>query len=256
MKSNHTKDLTIANDLAAKVIFITGASKGIGNAVATECALAGATVIACGRDVNSLEKLSDSIVREGGRTPSLLPINLANANIQDYKKVASHIREQFGKLDGLILNAAMLGELTPLNNYANALWREVFQVNVHSNLLMLQEFRQLLIGSELKSVIFTLESEQVSKAAHWGAYGSSKAALRSVMRMLAAENSAIDQINVIGVIPPPTKTDIRTTAYPAEDQTSLANPHEIAKDYVKLLTLHNKNSHGQIFKIKRQSLIA
>ena len=149
----------------------------------------------------------------------------------------------------------MLGELTPLVNYSSALWKEVFQVNVHSNLLMLQEFRQLLLESELKSVLFTLESEQLLKAAHWGAYGSSKAALRSVMRMFAAENSAIDQINVMGVIPPPTKTNIRATAYPAEDQSSLAKPNEIAKDYVQLTDLAQQlRATGKIFKIENLQL--
>lgn len=250
MKDKDTKLVEASNKLTGKVIFITGASRGIGNAVAIRCAKEGANVIACGRDVKSLEKLSDTIVEEGGLTPSLLPINLANANVQDYKKVASHIREQFGKLDGLILNAAMLGELTPLINYSSTLWREVFQVNVHCNLIMLQEFRELLIESELKSVVFTLENEQLLKAAHWGAYGSSKAALLSVMKIFAAENSVIDQINVVGVIPPPTKTNIRTTAYPAEDQASLANPNEIAKNYVKALILNNSDCHGEILNLK------
>jgi NAD(P)-dependent dehydrogenase (short-subunit alcohol dehydrogenase family) len=247
------KDAPSAVTLDGAVVLITGASKGIGYAVASKCAQEGATVIACGRDVTSLELLSDAIVKEGCRRPSLLPINLANASVEDYKKVASHIREQFGKLDGLILNAAMLGELTPLVNYSSTLWKEVFQVNVHSNLIMLQEFRQLLIESELKSVSFTLESEQLLKAAHWGAYSSSKAALRSVMRMFAAENSAIDQINVMGVIPPPTKTNIRITAYPAEDQSSLASPNNVARDYVQLLTLQNSKCHGEIFKIESRS---
>lgn len=253
MKNKNIKDAATAVTLDGAVILITGASKGIGYAVALKCAQEGATVIACGRDVTSLELLSDSIVKEGCSRPSLLPINLANASVEDYKNVATHIREQFGKLDGLILNAAMLGELTPLINYSSPLWKEVFQVNVHANLLMLKEFRQLLIESELKSVIFTLESEQLLTAAHWGAYGSSKAALRSVMRMFAAENSAIDQLNVMGVIPPPTKTNIRTTAYPAEDQFSLANPNEIAKDYVQLLTLQNSACHGKIIEIGSHS---
>ena len=124
---------------------------------------------------------------------------------------------------------------------------------MHANLLMLKEFRQLLLESELKSVLFTLESEQLLKAAHWGAYGSSKAALRSVMRMFAAENSAIDQVNVMGVIPPPTKTNIRTTAYPAEDQSSLASPNEIAKGYVQLLTLQDSARHGKIVDIDSRS---
>jgi NAD(P)-dependent dehydrogenase (short-subunit alcohol dehydrogenase family) len=254
MKNKDTKDAANATPtLDGAVVFITGASKGIGYAVALKCAQEGATVIACGRDVTSLQLLSDAIVKKGYSRPSLLPINLANASAEDYKNVASHVREQFGKLDVLILNAAMLGELTPVVNYSSTLWKEVFQVNVHSNLLMLKEFRQLLIESKLKSVLFTLESEQLLKAAHWGAYGSSKAALRSVMGMFASENSAVDQINVMGVIPPPTKTNIRATAYPAEDQSSLAKPDEIAKEYVQLLTLKNTACHGEIFEIKNFS---
>ena len=102
MKNKNIKDAASAGaTLDGAVVFITGASKGIGYAVALKCAEEGATVIACGRDVISLELLSDAIVKKGYSRPSLLPINLANASAEDYKKVASHIREQFGKLDGI-----------------------------------------------------------------------------------------------------------------------------------------------------------
>ena len=235
--------------LNGKIILVTGATQGIGKAVSVNCALAGATVIACGRNVRALELLSDSIVKQGGATPSLLPINLATASVKDYREIASHILNQYSHLDGAILNAAMLGELTPISNYLSSMWMEVFQVNVHANFLMLKELRELLLKSKMKSVLFTLENAKVTHGAHWGAYGASKAALQALMKVFALENTAADELNVIGVIPPPTRTSIRMSAYPAEDQSKLADPIAVADAYVGLLTTAKEHLMQDIFDI-------
>ncbi len=235
--------------LKEKIILITGATQGIGKAISVICALAGGVIIACGRNVAALETLSDEIVAAGGIKPSLLPINLANASTEDYKKIADHISKKYCRLDGIILNAAMLGELTPIKSYAPSMWTEVFQVNVHSNFLLLQELHELLLNSEMKSVIFTLASRQLTESAHWGAYGASKAALQSLMQMFALENTGVDQINVMGVVPPPTRSTIRMTAYPAEDQSKLANPDEVARTYLELLSNQQNDNQGKILEI-------
>ena len=110
------------DELHGRCVLITGASQGIGRAVAVSCAVAGATVVACGRDVTALEDLADEIGLAGHTPPVLLPINLERAGIDDYLEVAHLIAQQFGALDGLVLNAAVLGELAPLAHYDAVTW--------------------------------------------------------------------------------------------------------------------------------------
>ena len=229
-----------------KTILITGASRGIGRALSKACARQGAHVIACGRNVKDLEVLSDEIKTEFNGLSTLLPINLATANADDYRTVAEHIEKQFGTLDAVVLNAAMLGEVTPCDNYSLKTWIEVFQVNLHSAVMLLQATRPLLKESALRTVIFTLASEGISPKANWGAYAASKAALRAFMKIYALENNNSEQLRVAGVLPPPTKTLIRMTAYPAENHKMLAQPESVVSPYIKLLTQPSHANQGNI----------
>jgi len=229
-----------------KTILITGASRGIGRALSKACARQGAHVIACGRNIKDLEVLSDEIKTEFNGLSTLLPINLATANADDYRTVAEHIEKQFGTLDAVVLNAAMLGEVTPCDNYSLKTWIEVFQVNLHSAVMLLQATRPLLKESALRTVIFTLASEGISPKANWGAYAASKAALRAFMKIYALENNNSEQLRVAGVLPPPTKTLIRMTAYPAENHEMLAQPESVVSPYIKLLTQPSHANQGNI----------
>ena len=229
-----------------KTILITGASRGIGRALSKACARQGAHIIACGRNVKDLEALSDEIETEFTGLSTLLPINLATANTDDYRTVAEHIGKQFGRLDAVILNAAMLGEITPCDNYSLKTWIEVFQVNLHSAVMLLQATRPLLKKSALRTVIFTLANEGIAPKANWGAYAASKAALGAFMKIYALENSNIEQLRVAGVLPPPTKTLIRMTAYPAENHEMLAQPEAVVSPYIKLLTQPSHANQGNI----------
>ena len=229
-----------------KTILITGASRGIGRALSKACAKQGAHVIACGRNIKDLEVLSDEIKTEFNGLSTLLPINLATANADDYRTVAEHIEKQFGTLDAVVLNAAMLGEVTPCDNYSLKTWIEVFQVNLHSAVMLLQATRPLLKESALRTVIFTLASEGISPKANWGAYAASKAALRAFMKIYALENNNSEQLRVAGVLPPPTNTLIRMTAYPAENHKMLAQPDSVVSPYIKLLTQPSHANQGNI----------
>jgi NAD(P)-dependent dehydrogenase (short-subunit alcohol dehydrogenase family) len=232
--------------LHGKTILITGASRGIGKALSKACAGEGAHVIACGRNVQDLEVLSDEIETETNGLSTLLPINLATANVDDYRTVAEHIGKQFGTLDAVVLNAAMLGEVTPCDNYSLKTWIEVFQVNLHSAVMLLQATRSLLKESALRTVIFTLASEGIAPKANWGAYAASKSALGAFMKIYALENSNSEQFRVAGVLPPPTKTLIRMTAYPAENHDMLAKPEAVVSPYIKLLTQPSHANQGSI----------
>ena len=232
--------------LHEKTILITGASRGIGKALAKACAEKGAHVIACGRSVKDLELLSDEIKTEFSALSTLLPMNLATANVDDYRTVGEHIEKQFGTLDAIVFNAAMLVEVTPCDNYSLKTWIEVFQVNLHSAVMLMQATRTLFKGSSLRTVIFTLAEEGIDPKANWGAYSASKAALAAYMKMYALENNNRDQLRVAGVVPPPTKTLIRMTAYPAENHEILAQPEAVIWPYIKLLTEASHTNQGVI----------
>ena len=130
--------MSTTGELAGKTVLITGASRGIGQAVAEAAVAAGATTLLCARDVPALERLADRIEAAGGPAPVLVPLNLETASLADYEGLAALIEERFGCLDGMVFNAAALGELAPLVTYDPVTWARVFQVNVHSTFLMLQ----------------------------------------------------------------------------------------------------------------------
>ena len=234
------------DELHGRCVLITGASQGIGRAVAVSCAVAGATVVACGRDVTALEDLADEIGLAGHTPPVLLPINLERAGIDDYLEVAHLIAQQFGALDGLVLNAAVLGELAPLAHYDAVTWARVFQVNVHSAFLLLQACQPVLACSQRPSIVFSLAEEGVRAKANWGAYAVSKYALRGLMELSASEFGNGDHVRVNGVIPPAVDTSLRRTAYPAANPREWPAPSAVIDAYLILLGVRGEHFHGQI----------
>ncbi len=241
--------MTSTGELAGKTILITGASRGIGQAVAEAAAAAGATTLLCARDVPALERLADRIEAAGGPAPVLVPLNLETASLADYEGLAALIEERFGCLDGMVFNAAALGELAPLVTYDPVTWARVFQVNVHSVFLMLQNLMPLVLKSSAATVLFTLASEGMSGKAHWGAYGASKSALRGVFEMLAAEHINNMTLCINAVLPPPTRTRLRQAAYPAEHPRTLLEPAAVAPHYIDLLSERGRTSRGRLVSI-------
>ena len=204
--------MTSTGELAGKTILITGASRGIGQAVAIAAAAAGASTLLCARDVAALERLADGIEAAGGPAPLLVPINLETASLADYGELAALIEARCASLDGVVFNAAALGELAPLASYDPVTWARVFQVNVHSVFLMLQTLMPLLLKSPAATVLFTLAAEGMSGKAHWGAYGASKSALMQLTRSAAAELGPHD-INVNAIAPGLTRSPMLGAAF-------------------------------------------
>jgi NAD(P)-dependent dehydrogenase (short-subunit alcohol dehydrogenase family) len=241
--------MSTTGELAGKTILITGASRGIGQAVALAAAAAGATTLLCARDVPALERLADVIEAAGGPAPVLAPLNLETASLADYESLAELIAERFGVLDGLLFNAAALGELAPLASYDPQLWARVFQVNVHSVFLMLQTLLPLTLNAPSAAVLFTLAAEGMSGKPHWGAYGASKFALRGLFEMLAAEHINTANLQINALLPPPVRTRLRQSAYPAENPGSLTEPEQIAPHFIELLGARGEDSRGRIVPI-------
>ena len=232
------------NALKGHNILITGASRGIGQAVSRACAAAGATVFLAARDVRALSKTAELITASGAAEPVIVPINLESATVDDYTMVAALIEEQFGQLDGLILGAAMLGPLTPLSHYDPLMWARVFQVNLHSNWLLIRACFSVLKKSGRGSVIMTLAEE--TGQPNWGAYAVSKAALRALFETWAAECRSQAGIRMNAVIPPPTATRLRMEAFPAALESQFATPDAALPLYLGLLTDTRQERNGEI----------
>ena len=235
------------NILQDRVILITGASDGIGKALALHIASLGAQVVVHGRNVKKLEEVYDAIEAiDGAPRPSIAVMDLASANSESYTSLAESIDTEFGHLDGLVLNASILGERFSIEQYDAVLWQRVMHVNVTSAFAMTQVFLPLLQRSEDPSVIFTSSGVGRTGKAYWGAYATSKFATEGLSQVLADEHRH-GKLRSNCINPGATRTGMRLAAYPAEDRDRLKRPQEILAPYVYLLGPDSKGVTGQSF---------
>ncbi len=235
------------NSLHNKIILVTGAGDGIGKQAAKTYAELGATVILLGRTVEKLEKVYDEIIAQGYPEPAIVPLDLKGATKQNYIDMASTIVDQFGRLDGALLNASTLGELTPFTMIHEQIYDDVMQINVKAQLLLSQALIPVLLKAESPSLVFTSSGVGNKGRAYWGAYSMSKFATEGMMEVIADEydNTAL-RTNAIN--PGATKTPMRIKAYPAEDQETLTKPEDIMPLYVYLMADDSKGTNGKVLK--------
>lgn len=233
-----------ADLLRDRVILITGASDGIGRAVACAAAAHGARVILHGRNVKRLEAVYDEIVAANEPRPSILPLDFEKAGSTEFDAAVSAIEKEFGRLDGLLHNAGMLGERAPVEHYDVAKWMRTMHVNANVPFVLTQSCLPLLRQSKDASIIFTSSGVVPNPRPFWGAYLASKWASDGLMRMLAEE---LEQpgIRVNSINPGKVKTNMRLQAYPAEDRSKLAEPSAIVGPYLYLLGPDSKGVSGQ-----------
>lgn len=232
-----------ANFLKDKIILITGAGDGIGKTAAKAYAKQGATVVLLGRTVHKLEQVYDEIVASGYPEPAIYPMNLEGSTPHDYQQLASTLKENFGRLDGLLHNAAFLGASTPIQHYDIELWYKVMQVNLNAPFIMTQALLPLMINTSNSSIIFTVDDKST---AYWGAYGVSKAAISSFMSILADEMDTDKPVKVNAINPEPVRTGMRMKAFPGEDPNTLKNPENIMPTYLYLMS-NDCTDTGKIF---------
>jgi NAD(P)-dependent dehydrogenase (short-subunit alcohol dehydrogenase family) len=238
----------VPGELTGRTIAITGASSGLGRAVALDCARHGATVILIGRDAQRLSAAHADIEAACGRTDStLVQFDLENALANDYDTLAQAISERFGRLDGLLHSAAQLGRLSPIEHYDVPTWCRVLQVNLTAAFALTQVLLPLLKHSADASVVFTSSSVGRTGRAHWGAYAVSKAALENLVQVMAAELSGITRVRVNALNPGPTRTLMRRQAYPAEDAGTLPLPEDLTTAYLALLGPASRGVSGGSF---------
>lgn len=233
------------NLLQDRVILITGAGDGIGKAAALACGKAGATVILAGRTVAKLEQVYDQILELNAAEPVIYPIDLEGAKQDDYHQLAVALDNQFGRLDALLLNAGILGQRTPLNNYRQDVWDKVLKVNVSAQFQMTQALMPVLEKSTDASVVFTTSSVGKVGRAFWGAYGVSKFAVEGMVQTWAAELEGLGNVRINAINPGATRTNMRAQAYPAENPNSLKSAEEIMPAYLYLLGSDSSEVNGQ-----------
>ncbi|MEL7187005.1 MAG: YciK family oxidoreductase [Pseudomonadota bacterium] len=231
--------------LQGRIILITGASDGIGRALALECARVGAQVILHGRSVPKLEKVYDEIEAiNGAPRPSIAVLDLASANSESYTSLAQTMQDEFGRLDGLVHNASILGDRFSIEQYDAVTFQRVMHVNVTAAFALTQVFLPLLNQSDDASVIFTSSGVGRTGKAFWGAYAVSKFATEGMSQVLADEHRHT-QLRSNCINPGATRTGMRLAAYPAEDRDQLKAPGDILAPYIYLLGPDSRDVTGE-----------
>lgn len=231
--------------LTDRVILVTGAGDGIGRAAAKALAAHGATVVLAGRTLSKLEQVYDEIEANGDPQPALVPVDLFLAGPKEYQQLADTIEKEFGHLDGVLHNAGLLGDITPLEMYDPDTWDMVMKVNLRAPFLMTQALLPLLKQSPDASIVFTTSSVGRRARAFWGAYAISKCGTEGLSQMLADELMNTSNIRVNCINPGATRTTMRAAAYPGEDPETLKTPEDIMPLYLYLLGPDSMGVTGQ-----------
>lgn len=235
------------NLLENRIIMVTGSSEGIGRTAAKTFARFGATVILHGRNVERLETLYDEILAAGGKEPAIFPLDLKTATYTDFTTLQNSIGEEFGRLDGLLHNASILGRRSPINDTLTNDWHDVMQVNINAPFMLTKAMLPLLECSEDASIILTSSGVGRKGRAYWGSYAVSKFATEGFMQVLADELENISCIRVNTINPGATNTAMRRAAYPGEMPTANPDPEVIMPAYLYLMGPDSKGITGQAF---------
>jgi len=217
--------MTDTKPFDGKLALVTGASRGIGAATAEALAAAGAHVILTARTAKALEQVEEKIHATGG-TATIAPMDLTDSD--NIKKLAQAVAERWGSLDILILNAAMLGSLSPVEHLDPKELERVFKLNVHANQALIAAFDPLLRRAEKADIVGVTSSVGAEPRAFWGGYGASKAAFDTMLGAYADETAHAGKLRVQIVDPGATRTRMRQLAFPGEEPDSVKAPEVVA----------------------------
>lgn len=237
-----------SNNLEGRVILVTGASDGIGRAIAKSYARFGATVVLLSKTIKKLEKVYDEIVAANYPEPAIYPLHLEGAVATDYANLANTLEEKLGGLDGIALNAASLPAYTPLKHYDIETWSKVISTHLHANFLILRHCLPLLEKAKDPAIVF---SSHFSERAYNGAFGVAKSGLDALLKITADEYDEQPFIRVNGIDSGPIRTRLRTFHYPGENPTTLAVPEAIIGPYLYYMGPDAKRTTGEIIRFDR-----
>ncbi len=242
----------MAGRLEGRLALITGASRGIGAAVAKKFALEGANLVLLARTQGALEEIDDAIRALGVPAPVLVPLDLREPD--KIEQMGAALFERFGKLDILVGNAGVLGGLSPVGHYQPKNWDKVFETNVRANWRLIRSLEPLLRQSDAGRAVFVTSAVASNPLAYWGAYAASKAALESMVRCWAAELLKTElKVNLIdpGIV----RTRLREEGFPGEDATKHPPPEAVTEAFVDLCTATCPR-HGEIVRVVEEGLLS
>lgn len=246
--AENKRDYHPPNDLLKnRVILVTGAGDGIGRAVAKAAAAHGGTVVLLGKTIKKLEHVYDEIMAAGGPKPGIYPMDLMGAKYKDYEDMVGILDKEYGKLDGIVHNAGILGERSPIEHHEIHIWQQVLQVNLTAAFMLSKACLELLYKSPDASVVFVSSGVGRKARAYWGAYAVSKAGIEALSATLADETEFRKTLRVNSLNPGPVRTEMRRKAFPAEDREKLLTPEQITGTYLYLLGPDSKGVTGQQF---------
>lgn len=227
-----------------RIILITGASDGIGREAAVTYASYGAQVILLGRNEQKLQSVADEIAANGKPAPLTFTLDLDSATPEQCHQLADELSRHVARLDGVLHNAGLLGDVVPMTQQDPAVWQQVMRVNVDATFFLTQALLPLLLQSPGGSLVFTSSSVGRQGRAGWGAYSVSKFATEGMMQVLAEEYR--DRLRVNCINPGGTRTKMRASAFPQEDANKLKTPADIMPTYLYVMGV-DCNESGKSF---------
>lgn len=231
--------------LKDRVILLTGAGGGIGAEAAKAYAAHGATVVLLGRTISKLEKIYDDIKAAGGPEPALYPLNLEGAIAKDYDEMATAIKTELGQLNGILHNAAFVGEATPLKHYDAELWARVLHVNLTAPFMLTRACLNLMQHSDDPRIVFTTHR---ADTAYWGAYGVAKAAVERLMGILADEldTGGTPSVAVNALEPGEVLTPLMSRVFPGRHPDELPPIETVLPAYLYVMGADSRGVTGEV----------
>ncbi|WP_034915113.1 YciK family oxidoreductase [Erwinia sp. 9145] len=236
-------ELNLLND---RIVLVTGASDGIGREAALTFARHGARLLLLGRNAEKLQRVADDIAASGAAPAAVFVLDMMQATPERCQQLAAEIARQAPRLDGVLHNAGLLGDITPVAELAPQVWQDVMRVNVDATFFLTQALLPLLLKSPSASLIFTSSSVGRQGRAGWGAYAVSKFATEGLMQVLA-EEYADTSLRVNCINPGGTRTKMRASAFPQEDANKLKTPADIMPLYLWLMGDDSRDTTGGSF---------
>ena len=231
-----------------KVILITGANKGIGKTLSLEFSKMGVNIVLLGRNEESLDSVYDEIITTTSTKPLIIKCDLSNIDINSAKQISDEIMGVYGRLDGVIFNAAKLGKMSTIEDYEEDIWKEVFNINLHSAFIISKEVLPALKAAPNGRIIFTSSGVAEVGKAFWGAYSASKFAVKGLAEILRDELDTTSNVKVFNYDPGKTRTSMRALAYPAENPQDLKEPKALFNDYLWFFSDESQLSNQHYFK--------
>ena len=231
-----------------KVILITGANKGIGKTLSLEFSKMGANIVLLGRNEESLDSVYDEIITTTSTKPLIIKCDLSDIDNKSAKQINDEIMGVYGRLDGVIFNAAKLGKMSTIEDYEEDIWKEVFNINLHSAFIISKEILPALKAAPNGRIIFTSSGVAEVGKAFWGAYSASKFAVKGFAEILRDELDTTSNVKVFNYDPGKTRTSMRALAYPAENPQDLKEPKVLFNDYLWFFSDESQLSNQHYFK--------